>query len=114
LVEWGNGVDKGVVAADHDGFGSDVVLSEEDGEVVVSVVIVGSRLSGETHASEGSELSVNVGFQVDVEVNEGLRDGEAVHFEAFEDHGFAVLGLVKSGVVIGEMWLVGEMVLAPL
>jgi hypothetical protein len=114
LIEWGNGVDEGVVAADHDGFRSDVVLSEEDGEVVVSVVIVGSRLSGEAHASEGSELSVNVGFQMDVEVDESLRDGEAVHFEALKDHGLAMLGLVEGGVVVSEVRLVGEMVLAPL
>jgi len=114
LIEWGNGVNEGVVAADHNGLRGDVVLGEEDGKVIVSVVIVGSGFSGKAHASEGSELSVDVGFQVDVEVNEGWRNGEAVHFEAFEDHGLAMLGLVESGVVIGEVRLVGEMVLAPL
>jgi hypothetical protein len=114
LIEWGDGVNEGVVTADHDSFGGDVVLSEEDGEVVISIIIVGSRLSGEAHTSEGSKLSVDVGFQMDVEVDEGLRDGEAVHFEAFEDHGLAMLGLVESGVVIGEVRLVSEMVLAPL
>jgi len=43
-------------------------------EVVISVVVIGSRFSGEAHAGEGSELGVNVGFQMDVEVNEGLRN----------------------------------------
>jgi len=37
-----------------------------------------------------------------------------VHFEAFEHYGLSMLGLVESGVVIGEVGLICEMVLAPL
>lgn len=102
-IDWGWGNDGGVVATDEDGvMGGEDVAEGEDGEVVVSVVVVGAGLTSEAHAGERAELSFDISFEVDVEIDEFEGDGEAEHFEFLEEDGFSVLRLVKGGVVVGD------------
>ena len=68
-------VDEGIVAGNHDGDRSHVVLGVEDSEVVIGVVVISSGFAGETHASEGSELGGDMRLEVEVELNEVGRDG---------------------------------------
>lgn len=48
-----------------------------------------------------------------MEVNEILRDVKALHLFDFQNHCFAMLGLVESGVIIGDMDGIGEVSLTP-
>jgi len=105
----GGAADVRVVSTDGDSGGArkKVVARGEDGEIVVSVVVVGSGLAGESHAGEGSELAADVGLEVKVVVNQKGGDRKSLHFLDFKDDGFTALGLVESRVVIAGVGHVG-------
>lgn len=67
-------IEERVIARNHGGDVGRSVLQVDDGEVVVSVVIISPGLAGEAHAGERAKLSLDVGFEVNVEVDEGLWD----------------------------------------
>lgn len=72
----------------------------EDGDVVVSVVVIGAGLAGQPHAGEGAELTFHISFEPKVVVLEELGNASTFHFEDFENDCFATLRLVEGGVVI--------------
>lgn len=106
-------VNEGVVAADENGGVAKLELAVEDGGVVICVVIIGSRLSGESHAGEWAKLGGDGSFDGLVELDEVFGDGDSTHLEDFEDCGFTALRLIESGVVICESGTGGEELLAP-
>jgi hypothetical protein len=60
------------------------VLEEDDGQVVVRVIVVSAGFAGESHASQWAELSGDRGFDLEMEVYEILRDVETGHFFNFK------------------------------
>lgn len=61
-------------------------MGVKHGDVVVSIVVVSPWFSGESHASERTELSGDVGFEVDVKKDQLFRDGKSFHLESFKDY----------------------------
>lgn len=102
IVSWGR-EDCRIIPADKNNvLGSEHVAESQDSKVVVSVVVVGARLAGKSHASQGSELSFNVGLQVDVEINKLAWNAQLQHLLTLEDNRLAMLALIKSRIVVGE------------
>jgi hypothetical protein len=108
------GVEERVVARDHDALVRNLILEEDDGEVVVGIVVVGSWFAGETHASQRPKLRLDAGFNGVMQVYEILRDVETLHFLHLKENCLTMLGLVKGGIIVGEVDGVGEVFLAPL
>lgn len=102
VISWG-WKDCRIISADKNNvLGGEHVTESQDCEVVVGVVVVGARLAGESHASQGSELSFNIGLQVDVKINKLAWNAQLQHLLALKDDRLTMLALVESRVIIGE------------
>lgn len=99
----GNGINERIVSRYEDGLGRDVVLEMENGQVVIGVVVIRTGFASETHAGERAELGFDGGLDGAMEVDEVLGDGNSGHLEGLEDNSLAVLRLVETGVVVGNV-----------
>ena len=76
------------------------VAETKHGEVVVRVVVVRPRFSGQAHAGEGAKLRGDVELHPDVEIDESSGDAQSFHFQTLEHHSLTALSLIERGVIV--------------
>lgn len=74
------GRNAGIISRDEDDVIGYSEFGIENSNVVISVVIVGSRFASKAHACEGTELRGDGSLKLDMEVDEERRDANTTHF----------------------------------
>lgn len=78
------------------------VAETKHGEVVVRVVVVRPRFSGQAHASEGTKLRGDVELHPDVEIDECAGDAQPFHLQTLEHYSLSTLSLIERGVIVRD------------